>query len=418
MSRNFDNWLDGYLEYTQHSEAPDRFHFWTGVATISGALGRKVWFPMGLFQWTPNFFVFFVAPPGIVSKSTTASIGMDMLREVEGIHFGPSVITWQALVVAMAEAHQSVEMPDGEYLDQSPIVIVASELGTFLNPRDREMIDVLNDLWDGKQGTWDKITKTGTSEKIVNPWITMVGCTTPAWIADNLSDYFSGGGFASRSVFVYSEVKRKLVAYPKRHMNSHFEVIREALIGDLKEIAELRGEFTMTEEAYQWGEEWYKNHYLDPHDNLSGEKFRGYLARKQTHIHKLAMILSAAKRDNLVIEVEDLIQADKEVTILEEDIPAVYGKMNREKEMIILADVLNFVRANKKGVTKTALYREFISVISIDTFEKVLKSLMAGNLVRQKEIGNDMMVIPVVKEKESGTDSANLDQDSRDQVPQ
>ena len=50
-------------------------------------------------------------------------------------------------------------------------------------------------------------------------------------------------------------------------------------------------------------------------------RFGGYLARKQTHIHKLAMVLAASRRDELLIDEEDLALAAKMMTDLEQDMP-------------------------------------------------------------------------------------------------
>jgi hypothetical protein len=79
-------------------------YFWVGVSAIAGALRRKVWIDQAYFRWHPNMYIILVAPPGIVSKSTTASVAMRLLRRVPGIKFGPDVVTWQALVGAFAEA--------------------------------------------------------------------------------------------------------------------------------------------------------------------------------------------------------------------------------------------------------------------------------------------------------------------------
>jgi len=64
--RNFSNFLSTYMEYSAFSEAPDRFHFWTAVSAIAGALQRKCWIDMGYFEFTQNFYIVFVAPPVIV----------------------------------------------------------------------------------------------------------------------------------------------------------------------------------------------------------------------------------------------------------------------------------------------------------------------------------------------------------------
>lgn len=93
MGRHFDDWLKTYMLYTRDSESPDEFHFWTGVSTIAGALRRRVWIDMRKFLWTPNFYIILVGPPGIVTKSTTTSVGYNLLRHVEGVHFGPDSAT-------------------------------------------------------------------------------------------------------------------------------------------------------------------------------------------------------------------------------------------------------------------------------------------------------------------------------------
>ncbi len=401
MERIFSNWIESYLEYTEISEAPDNFHKWTAVSAIAGALRRRVWINMGTFTWTPNFFIFFVAPAGVVSKSTTADIGMDLLRELPYIKFGPSAVTWQALVTAMADSREDVPAPDGTLLPMSPITIVASELGTFLDPRNREMIDVLNSLWDGKRGAWDKITKGSGSDSIINPWINLIGCTTPSWVAENCSDYFHGGGFASRSVFVYAETKRKLVAYPARGVDLEArEQHALALTHDLEVISNTLGEYEITEEAYDFGTSWYEDHHYQPQKYLTGEKFRGYLARKQTHMHKLAMVLAAAEGDELVITPQHLKTALEWVTSLEKDMPAVFGKMNRETEMVLAADVLDYVRQRGK-IERTALYRAFFDVMSYDTFEKITRSLINSGLTKSLNIGSVLYLEAVKEEKDA-----------------
>ncbi len=50
-------------------------------------------------------------------------------------------------------------------------------------------------------------------EGINNPFINFMGATTPAWITENFPEYAIGGGFTSRTIFVYAETKRKLNAY-------------------------------------------------------------------------------------------------------------------------------------------------------------------------------------------------------------
>lgn len=397
--RILDNWIESYLEFTQHTEAPEKFHRWTAISTIAGALRRKVWIDEGFYQYVPNFYIVFVAEPGIVSKSTTVSIGMNLLRKVPGINFGPSAGTWQALVKRLADSTEQYPMPDGDFFPMSCLTLEVSELGNLVDPRNREMLDAFVALYDGQKGVWEKITKTSTSEAIENAWVNLIGCTTPAWVAENCSDYFSGGGFASRILFIYASKKRNIVAFPSRHIPGDFNLRRKALIHDLELcIARLAGEYKLTEEAYVWAEAWYEDHCENGFKNLPFERLKVYLARKQAHILRLSIVLTASKTNDCMIQKDTVIQATEHVTELEEDMPQVFGELNKESDMTVAADVLDFLRS--KGRMKTnLLYREFMKIISYDTFKKVMTSLIFSGLVQQGGDGVEMYVEALNYEK-------------------
>ena len=381
MARYFPDWIAAYLEYTEHSEAPDVFHKWTAIATIAGALRRRVHVNMGYFKWYPNFFICFVAPPGIVSKSTTAEIGMSLLREVGGINFGPSAITWQALVTCLAESREDYPSGDGEYTPMCAVTYVASELGTLFPEKDTQIITVLTDLWDGREASFEKATKKDGVEVVVNPWLQMIGCTTPSWVAENWNTYFIGGGFSSRTLFVYANLKRQLVAYPQLRKNSKHNRLREKLVEDLKEISLLAGEYRLTEEAFAWGEEWYRRHFDADNPLQHNPLTAGYFSRKQTHLHKTAMVLAASRGPEMWLAKKDLERAEREISLLEPNIPAVFGQMNREGISAHMATILAVVH-NHGSITKTALYRQFITKIGVRTFEEAVDGLLQSGLIR------------------------------------
>lgn len=332
MSRYFSDWLTAYTSYASFSEAPRRMHFWTGVATVAGALRRRVWLDLKYFSWTPNFYIVLVAPPGIVSKSTTASIGMSLLRRVPGVNFGPDVVTWPALVTAFAQCSESFPL-NGEFHAQSALTLESSEFGNLVDPTNRDMIDLLVNLWDSKQGAFKKMTKGSGNDTVENPWINLIACTTPAWIAGNFPEYVVGGGFTSRCLFIYADKKEKLVPYPHLVVPKDFQETQQKLVADLEHIAvNLVGGYTLTDAALDWGSEWYAYHYSHRPENLDDDRFGGYIARKQTHVHKTALVLAASQRDELIITDEDLTLANTMVTDLELDLPKVFSKIGRTEE--------------------------------------------------------------------------------------
>jgi len=388
------DWLDAYLKYCAHSEAPEKFHFWTGVSVIAGALRRKVWIDQGYFQWTPNFYIVFVAPPGIVSKSTTASIGMRILRKIPDIHFGPDAVTWQSLVQSLASSTETFVCPGSDIQHpMSAITIVSSEFGTFLNPNDRDMVDVLVSLWDGQVGVFEKATKTQGDDRIENPWINIVACTTPAWIAGNFPEYMIGGGFTSRTVFVYAEEKRNLVAYPKQHIPADFEVQQQELFRDLEVIAtQMAGEYTLTPDALRWGVDWYERHYSSRPAHLDNARFGGYIARKQTHVHKLAMILAASESNDLKLHQQHLERASKYVDDLELDMPKVFANIGRTPLADLAEELKHFVQRMKK-VEIHQLFKRFEARVTDEDFQKMLATAFRTGDFTTLRDGKDSYVV-------------------------
>jgi hypothetical protein len=392
-TRKLDDWLKSFLEYASFGEAPYKMLFWTGVSTIAGALRRQVWIDMKYFQWVPNFYIIMVAPPGIVSKSTTASIGMNLLKQIKDVKFGPDVVTWQALVQSLGESTRLVlDKSTGEYLPMSCVTISSSEFGTFLNPQDREMVDVLVSLWDGQKGAFSKVTKSSGNDLIENPWINIIACTTPAWISGNFPEYMIGGGFTSRCVFVYTDRKRQEIAYPDEHVPEHFKAIQQDLIHDLEIISQLVGEYKLSPEAREWGTAWYTKHWQNPPAGLSTDQFGGYLARKQTHIHKLAMVVAAARSDDLVITQDALETAETFVSALEKDMPRVFARIGQTDITKGAYDLLEIVRKARRIPMQDAYQRLFRN-LSYRDFEEASKSAVNAGHIKMEQQGNTIMLV-------------------------
>jgi hypothetical protein len=357
-------------------------YFWAGVSAIAGALRRRVWIDQRYFRWYPNFYICLVAPPGIVSKSTTAGVAMNLLRRVPGVKFGPDVVTWPALVQAFEEVTEMFEL-DGVYYPMSALTLESSEFGNLLDPQDKQMVDLLVSLWDGKEGVFKKSTKTNGSNAVENPWINMIACTTPSWIAGNFPEYMIGGGFTSRTIFVYADTKAKYIAYPADHVPDNFKLQGDMLVEDLTHIsANVCGEYKLSPAATEWGNNWYKRHYSKRAINLDAERFGGYIARKQTHIHKLAMVLAASAGDAMLIEPEHLSVADSMVTDLEPDMQFVFSKVGRNDSSQYAEKLVNFI-AERGKVPYGEAYRYVHTYFpSMRDFEDVLAGCCRAGYIK------------------------------------
>lgn len=397
MTRHLDNWLTTYVDYASVTEAPRSMHFWTGVSVLAGALRRKVWIDMVRFQWFPSFYVIFVAPPGVVSKTTTADVGMSLLRDVPGINFGPDIITWPSLVQAFASSGESFQMGE-DWLPMSAMTLVAGELGNLINPQDREMLNLYITLWDGVKRL-DKSTKTSGSDTIEAPWINILGCTTPHWIADNMPAAAVGGGFTSRCIFVYADTKVAYVPYVDEVVHKNNDIIREALVHDLEHIAtNMTGAFVITEDARVWGREWYEKFWRIEVPGMNNQLMEGYAARKQTHLHKTAMMMSAARSDDRIITREDLMLADMMLTGLEPDMVKVFSRIGRTEESLQTERFLEFVKKNGYVSYAKAYQHIHFAFPDFHNFESIVTGCIRAGYISNEQNGTEFFLRYVKKD--------------------
>ena len=392
-TRYFDNWLPAYVNYAAVTEAPRRMHFWAGVSAIAGCLRRRVWLDQKRFSWFPSFYVIFVAPPGVVSKSTTIDIAMDLLKKVPGVKFCPNAITWQALVTAFAASSEAYEW-QGEWHPMSPLTLVASELGSLLNLQDKDMVNLLLELWDGKR-SYEKITKMSGNDTVEAPWINLIAATTPHWVADNMPQAMIGGGLTSRCIFVYAEKKEKYVAYVDEQVNGEDEAVRDKLIHDLEQISMMTGPFSMTANARAWGASWYENFWGDAVSRMDDQMAQGYAARKQTHMHKTAMVISASRSSDRVITAEDLQLANNMLLDLEADMPKVFSRIGRTEDSMQAERFIEYV-IRKGSVSYEEAYR-MIHLYFPDhrDFEGILSGAIRSGQIELVSTSQGMKLQPV-----------------------
>ena len=379
--RHHPDWISAYLKYASITEAPRRMHFWSAVGTLGGALRRRVWIDEVRFMWYPSFYIVFVAPPGVVAKSTTVDISTDILREVPGIRFGPNAVTWQALVSAFADSSEAFEYK-GEFHPMSPITLVASEFGSLIDLRDGQMINLLIELWDGKK-SYEKKTKMSGDDMVEAPFIHMQAGTTPDWIARNMPAGMIGGGLSSRILFVWGEMKERFVAYPHKQVSRQLDAkLRTELIEDLTTISLLAGEFTIEPDAEAWGEEWYEKFWRAAAHRANDPMMAGYGARKQTHLHKVAMVLSAARGDSLRITKDDLLLANTMLEDLERDMPKIFTAVGQSPESLQAHRFIEYIKL-KGTVSYADAYRNIhLHFPDFRDFEGILAGAIRSEQVR------------------------------------
>lgn len=380
--RHFANWLTEYCDYTKETEPPVHYHVWTGIYVITSALQRKVWIQFGRRRMFPNLYIVLVSPPGRCRKGAAISLGVDLLKKIPGVAVTSDSTTREQLIRAMAGAKNdlSYEDPDGAGLvmeQHCSVSAISKELGSFLGVKNTHLITFLTDIYDCDD-EWEYSTKHHGTDKIQGACLNFIGAITPDWLARNLPMDAIGGGYSSRVLFVVGRYKKQRVTIPPD--SPELRRTARLLVEDLERIATLVGPYRWNKDAYTIYDEWYQG-IDDDKPSIEDPRFMGYLERKPAMVLKASMALAASKRNDLIIEADDVAQAKTLMDQLEEWMSDAFGGLGEYDKAIVIERILKQFYARKQ-MNFQELLRANYRDVDITGLEAILQTLQ-----RMGEIG-------------------------------
>jgi hypothetical protein len=339
------------------------------MSVIAGALRRRVFFAMGYFDLYANEYIVLVGPPGRCKKSTAMRIGRTILGGIPDIKFTTDSVTRERLIQDLTQSYA-----DGH----SSMTAYSSELATFLTSSGMDMVSFLTDIYDSPH-EWSHQTKMGGTNKIKAPYLNFIAATTPDWIAKAMPMDTVGIGLTSRMVYVYQDTPRIKDPFPE--LSEDQIKLQQMLVHDLNFIASLNGEFRLAPEAKEIYTEWYKARLANPNPT-NDNRLNGYFERKPMHLLKIAMVVSAATKDELVLTQFDIESALQLLSEVEDKMPKVFANVGKnplaadtdEVEEAILA-------AGPQGLSYGDLTGRFKHSLRKDELAEVLESLVIRGLI-------------------------------------
>jgi len=366
--RKLDNWLDAFMEWTlPRSETPESMLKWTGLFTLSTAIKRHVYWPrslMGGYEIYPSLYVVFVGIPAVVRKSTTAGFGEILLTnpKLNGkskITFAGDVTSHSKLLNALMES------------SDSSLAIISSEFSSLIQTSPEAMYEILTDIFDNK-AKFDWSTWSHGEMSVKNPVINLLAATTPAWISAQPPEYFVGGGFASRILFVFEEKPRQKEIFYDHIDQARMKVLEDGLLADLVHIAHIKGECEPVDsKTKEFIREWYKT----KSDKSDDEKLRGYYGRKHVHALKVATLFSLATQDDLKITKENFENALKLLEDLEDKMPQVFSSIGTNQYSQVMESILYFMKEKKRASLKTIAGRFYREGVTLEQLKSALAFL-------------------------------------------
>ena len=197
-----------------------------------------------------------------------------------------------------------------------------------------------------------------------------------------MPDSMIGGGLISRILFIYGDVKRQFVPYPSDFVDENvFDALTQDLVDDLRLIADMKGEYRLTTEAKEWGRAWYKQHWTKRPLHMASDRYGGYIARKQTHIHKLAIVFAASQRDDLKITLTDLKFAARTVTALEQDMDSVFKSIGLSDTAKNVREMLIYLKAYKE-LPRRELLKFCLAIMNQREFKESMDTAISAGYMQ------------------------------------
>jgi len=351
--RNHKDLIKAYLEYTDGQEAAEAIRKWSFISVLAAALERKVWLNRGYYTLYPNLYVFIIGKSGLVKKSVATGTAVELLYEVPDIKFMSDRLTSASLLAQLGNSQKRFIYKDEEII-QSPTFIYSSELAVFMSEVHGNIQELLTDFFDCKPydstKPWVYSTRNQGDIKIYGPCLNMLGASTMTWLKKFIPVTEMEGGFSSRILFVIQNEGAKPVAWPE--MTEEKFNLKQRIIEDLIELSQLAGPFRVEESARQLFTTWYEDMMKYEMPKNAETRFCGYYGRKGDLMLKLAMIRSAATREDRVVTTSHLAWANTVLDEIEGPMKEAFQSFGTNPQGEVMYEMLNLIRSKGSAEQK------------------------------------------------------------------
>ena len=359
-----------------HTDTPDQYIIWSALSLIGAALKNNVRFEIGTYILYPNQFIVLVGPPGI-GKGTAMNIISDIIKEDK---LNPLVntlsdrITAEKIIEQIATGWQAAPIFKNQQLIMNSVdhncLIFSSEIRVLLGASEW-MLEFLEEAWS--RTNFEYQTKTKGSVSIDSMCCSLLAASVPDFLrnVNKEARMVITGGFSSRCLFIYADTPSKDLPFPialKKSPKS--KALYDALVSDLRDIATMRGEFTIAADARIIFENFLKQNRISGQKD-DNEAIANFRARIKAHTLKLAMVLSASKDSNLIIDQLDMANAVHEIQRITQTLEKLFrgagDSMDAENVSRVQAYIEKHGMVSKQELLR-ALWRHF----GAETLDRIL----------------------------------------------
>ena len=409
--RKLTDWIASYLKFTSNDEPRETFRSFTAISTVAACLQRKCH-----INWEktlyPNLYIVLVGPPA--SRKNTAIEPAEAMLIDLGIQVSAQATTREALIRRLKKVGELPQISEETIItpQDAAMTIVSSEFTVFIGIRNLDLISLLCDWYDCKD-SWTYETKHMGIDAIKNVWVNLLAGTTPTALKDALPRETVGMGLTSRIIFVYEEDKADVVMFSpavdvwdeeigearKLDDSKHeeWDLLRLDLIHDLSQISMMQGTFIPTKDYHKIYYLWRKKHEEDM--PFRGTMLENYSNRKQTHLRKLSMIMSASRSNDMMLTEGDFTKSLTALNKVELKMSNTFSGIGKSDTAETTSRVMHLL-AQRRQITMSELQKMFWNDADMLTLERIVQTCERAKICRREFKGNETIIHYVEEKKD------------------
>lgn len=385
------SWLQRYLDYTQHQESPEEYHFWVGMTTIASVLNRRVHTDrrshgVSWYQVFPGQMMCVLVGPPALGKGLPIRLGRKLML-LSNVDIMKGKGSAEKII-------DNLEVISKNHNGDAIATIIAPELSVFLNKQvySDALVDFLTDIYDAED-PFVYMTRSGGNKTLRNPCVTVLAGATPVTIGESIPEKAQSSGYLSRVLHIWADKCTK-PTNPLTDLDDEeitqteidrIKCAEVELATDLLKMSQLTGAFKYTHAGKLWFNSWLDSFARSLQGHVEGAR------RRQDHLIRLSMILriSDAIRKHDVADPQlkmhtdgTLAAADIALSNMEAGLPFALSHIGRNPASRNYERIVELIRVKGGRITSDDLKRRMHQYYpNIEDLKMALRSLHEAKMI-------------------------------------
>jgi len=367
--RQCTSWIDSFVEYTENLESPRIWRKWAAISVIAAVLEQKVYLITRGSPLYPNLYTFIVGPAGR-GKSLAIGAGTRFFREVPEVFLGPTSTSMAKLSDELAECKREIPVIPGPMIEYNTIYFANSELSSFLNIWDSELVGGMTHFYDVEPYGRKRVAR-DVNIHMDRPQLNMIIGATPSNLMALMPEVAWEQGLCSRFILIYSNEQPFVDIF-----NTPNPPMPKGMIHDLRLINGMVGQMDWTEE---WSDGMTKWKLLGYPPVPKHPKLMAYCQRRFSHLMKLSMIASVDRGESYRLTKEDFNRAMGWLLEAEEAMPEIFRTGAQSADSRAMEDIAHY--CSGKHVPEHVLLNYARQQVSVATMYRLIEIMTRSQML-------------------------------------